>query len=357
MMKKNCGKLILLVGLLLLTLTSCFGDTEKTPDEIAKEPTIVQIENDISKVYEAASKGCVAVYASSNSVASIGSGVVYKNENGLYYVVTNNHVVEDMETYKIYRGGSRYYRASLVGRDPKNDIAVLTFSLDIFGGEEVYVHDIFSYEDDILTPGQTTIAIGCPLSLDYFNTLSTGVISRVTKGLIQTDTQLNPGNSGGGLFNLSGRLIGINTEKEIYTTSKNDDGSTIQIPVEGISFAISIDVVKKCITDIEKKNGVVERPLLGVTVVALNRYLSPANEELLAYLPNTLDQGIIIQDVSDGIAKEHGLRVNDVLLKIDGHEVDNLTDFSYYFNLKLPGDSLTLNIYRDHKEEVITLKL
>lgn len=349
-----------MLSILVFSLTSCFDDTEKTPDEIEKEPTIVQIENEISTVYETASKGCVAVYATTENEGSIGSGVIYKEENGMYYVVTNNHVVEDMTTFRIYRGGARYYRASLVGRDPKNDIAVLTFSLDLFGGDEIYVHDIFSYKEDLIKPGQTTIAIGCPLSLDYFNTVSTGVVSRVSTGIIQTNTELNPGNSGGGLFNLSGRLIGINTEKEIYTSGKNDNNAVIQIPVEGISFAISLDVVKKCILDIEAKNDVITRPTLGISVMALNRYISnDAYESLIQYLPNTMDQGIIIQEVSDGIAKRYGLLQHDVFLTVEGHEVTTLQELSYYLNLKMVGDTFTVTIYRQStgKEEEIVLKL
>ena len=99
----------------------------------------------------------VGIVAESLDSGATGSGVIYKYDEakGLYYVVTNSHVIEDMTKFKIFRGGSNYYDAKLVGNDVSNDIAVLTFSLDLFGGD-VYVHDIFNYKDEIVTVGQTT---------------------------------------------------------------------------------------------------------------------------------------------------------------------------------------------------------
>ena len=179
-MKRKIIAFIFSIGV-IFSLTSCFDlSGNKTPDTIEKEPTYVQIENEISAVYEQAQKGCVGIYGSNNDSASGGSGVVYKEENGMYYVVTNAHVIDEMTKVQIHLGGVKYYTASVVGKDTKNDIAVLKFSLDLFGGE-VYVHDIFNYEsEDIVKVGQTTLAIGCPLDLDNFNVLTTGVVSKVT---------------------------------------------------------------------------------------------------------------------------------------------------------------------------------
>ncbi|MDE7214134.1 MAG: trypsin-like peptidase domain-containing protein, partial [Anaeroplasmataceae bacterium] len=272
--KKWIGVSLCVLSLFLMV--GCFGTTEKKPTKIEQEnPTIIEIQNDITEVYKKISTGCVGIYATSASKGSVGSGVVYKKDkNGLYYVVTNHHVIEGMSKVRIYRGGSRYIKAEVVGSDAKNDIAVLTFSLDIFGGDEPYVIDIFNYDDEIITVGQTVLAIGCPLGLENYNTLTTGVVSRITKSQIQTNAEINPGNSGGGLFNAAGRLIGINSQKEVYTTGE-ENGMTTEIPVEGLGFAIHIDVVKKCIQDIENKKGEIVRPLLGITVIAVNKYISP----------------------------------------------------------------------------------
>jgi serine protease Do len=155
----------LLIGFAALSLASCSLTSTRYVDEINENTTVVQIQSSITETYNKVSKGCVGIYASNDESGSIGSGVVYKEVNGVYYVVTNAHVVEDMNTFKIYLGGTKYYSANLVGKDTKNDIAVLTFSLDLHGGD-IYVIDIFNYEiDDSIVVGQTTLAIGCPLDL------------------------------------------------------------------------------------------------------------------------------------------------------------------------------------------------
>ena len=348
-----------LVVLCLCLFTGCsFGSTTQTPNKIEQEPTIVEIQNEISEVYKKISKGCVGIYATSSTVGSTGSGVVYKNVNGLYYVVTNYHVIEDMNTVRIYRGGSRYLKASVVGFDKKNDIAVLTFSLDLFGGDEVYINDIFSYDEEIVSVGQTVLAIGCPLGLENFNTLTTGVVSRITKSQIQTNAEINPGNSGGGLFNVSGRLIGINTQKEVYTQS-NENGVVMDIPVEGLGYAISLKVVKKCIQDIEAKKGEVSRPLLGLQVVAVNRYVHSSEiENLVELLPNTLDQGIVITKVDSGSTGSiAGLKMNDIIIKANDTEIESLLDLSSIMDLVVIGDELHLEVYRSSEKQTRTFDI
>ncbi len=351
-MKRRMILMVLFLGLSLL-LVGCFEEKTKDPTLVEEEPTIVQIQNEITDVYKKVSYGCVGVYASNGNTVATGSGVVYKNDNGLYYVVTNNHVVEGKSSFRIYRGGTKYYRSTLVGTDPTNDIAVLTFSLDLYGGDEVYVQDIFNYEEELVIPGQTVLAIGCPISMDYYNTLTTGVVSRMSNGWVQTNAEMNPGNSGGGLFNLSGRLIGLVTQKEIYIKEGND-----KIPAEGIGFAISLDVITSSIQAIEKTNAVVVRPTLGCVVNPVNRYLADS-ASYLNYLPNTVDQALIVTSIANGPALLAGLKVNDVILKVDGNEVTTLQNLEYYLRLKNIHDSITLTIYRVSvgKESTITFNL
>ncbi len=348
---KKIKSLCLIILFSLFYLTGCSFVSTNEPTKVEKE--IVEIQNDITEVYKKISTGCVGIYASNDKNASVGSGVVYKEENNLYYVVTNNHVVEDMTSIRIYRGGSKYLRANLIGTDAKNDIAVLTFSLDIFGGSDVYVQDIFNYDEEIISVGQTVLAIGCPLGLENFNTLTTGVVSRITKTQIQTNAEINPGNSGGGLFNASGRLIGINTQKEVYTQSE-ENGNIINIPVEGIGFAIHLDVVKKCIKDIEKKNSSITRPTLGLTVQPVNRYISTDNVSLL---PNTIDQALVVIEVSDGVANKAGIKPNDVILKANDTNIESSDELSSILNLLLSNDILKLEIYRPSTNEFMVFNI
>jgi serine protease Do len=348
----------ILFGILLLimsfSLTSCLE--QLLPDTVEKEPEVVQLENTVSDIYDKVSPGCVGVYATNASNgASVGSGVVYKEENGTYYLVTNHHVVKDMTTFKVYRGGTKYYRATVVGTDSHNDIAVLTFSLDLLGGEPIYINDIFSYDEEIVKVGQTAIAIGCPLGLENYNTLTTGVVSRVSKTQIQTNAEINPGNSGGGLFNLSGRLIGINTEKKTYTTATDETGQSSTIPVEGIAYAIPLSIVKKCITDIESSKADIARPKLGITVTAINRYVSEST--YVKHLPNSNDAGIIVIDAGSGVAYDAGLKVNDIILSMNNEEVYNLDDLSYFMSLVKVGETIKLNIYRSTTGKTLELSI
>lgn len=346
-------KILGIVLLLTLCLTSCMGVLYPTTDQ--KEPSVVQVSNEISELYDKISTGCVGIYGKNGEQGSIGSGVVYKENNGTYYVVTNNHVIKDMKELKIYRGGSKYYRASVVGTDVHNDLAVLTFTLDLFGGSEVYIHDIFSYDEEIVKVGQTAIAIGCPLGLENFNTLTTGVVSRVTRNEIQTNAEINPGNSGGGLFNLAGRLIGINTEKKTYTTATNEDGSVSQIPVEGVSFAIPLSIIKNSINDIERFGTDISRPKLGITVTAINRYIS--EYDYTKHLPNTSEAGVIVVDAGDGVAKQAGIKVSDIILKMNDVEVYSLEELSYVMSQVNVGDTLKLEIYRSSTGQVQTINV
>lgn len=338
-------------------LASCglFSSSEKEPTKIEKE--IVEVQSTITETYKKISTGCVGIYATSGDTGSVGSGVVYKEDKGVYYVVTNHHVIEGMRTVRIYRGGSKYFKASVVGSDPKNDIAVLTFSLDLFGGEDVYIHDIFNYDDEIVSVGQTVMAIGCPLGLENFNTLTTGVVSRVTKSEIQTNAEINPGNSGGGLFNAAGRLIGINSSKEVYTQS-NENGVIVDIPVEGLGYAISLRVVKKCITDIENKRTEINRPLLGITVLPVNRYLpSKEAEPYIPLLPNSMDEGVFVTNLNSGVAQKAGVLENDIILKANENDIVTTNDLSNVLNLLLAGDKLTLEVYRISEQKTVTIDI
>lgn len=340
-MKKKLLLCLLLSGLFIFAGCSLVSDQE--PTKIEKE--IVQIESTITDIFEEVSPACVGIYATSHTSGSSGSGVIYREDKGKYYVVTNNHVVEGMTKVQIYLGGTKYYTAQVVGTDPKNDIAVLTFSLDLFGGN-VTVIDFLNYTDEIVIPGQTAIAIGCPLGLQNFNTVTTGIVSKVTTAHIQTNTDINPGNSGGGLFNASGRLIGIVTEKEVYTSGTDTNGNTISVPIQGIGYAIALNVVKKCVQDIESKATIIERPVIGIEVKAINRYVSSSEQEI-DLLPNSMDQGLLIVNViEDSAAAKAGVKNDDVILSVDGQAITSLDDLGTLVGLKLSGDTLTLEIYR-----------
>lgn len=352
-------KIIFIVNILIcaLSLSACtssigidYVETENT--------TYTKIENDVTSVYETVSKGCVGIYASNEDSAGSGSGVIYKKNGDTYYVVTNAHVVEDMTTYKIYLGGIKYYTADLIGYDSTNDVAVLTFNLDLLDSDiEIYVNEISTDNTDVVSNGQTVIAIGCPLDITNYNVCSTGVVSYVESEKIMHTAAINPGNSGGGLFNLSGRLIGLNFEKEVYTTSSSESGITTQIPVEGMGYAISMDVVKQCIDDIEEANTNVTRPLLGITVYGINTYLNTTSE-YLEYIPAGAEYGLVVGAVTEnGNGANGGILVNDCILKVNDTTITSVTAISEVLHKSKNGDTISLYIYRKSSNEYKTLNI
>ncbi len=352
------------IGMAVIFLASCSNSNTTTIGKVSDETVYTQIKNSVSDVYEQVSKGCVGIAVSNNSVSASGSGVIYKKQDDTYYVVTNAHVVEDMTTCRIYFGGTKYNNAKIVGYDTTNDIGVVTFELDLFNQKlekELVVHDFFNYEDtDMLTIGQTVLAIGCPLGLDNYNILTTGVVSSISDTQISTDAAINPGNSGGGLFNLAGRLVGINTEKEVWSygdqkSNYNNTITTDDVPVEGRGFAIALDTVKRCVKEIETKGGKIEHNLkLGITVEVFNYGLNPDNfEQNQSHFPVT-DSAVyfMVTEVEQGsYALKAGIKQYDVLLKVNDKDIEYLTDISDELKFISKGDSLKLTISRKNQDQ------
>ena len=352
-MKKKLFALFLII-FSFLSLASCRNSITNIITKDSEEIEVTKISSSITQVYEKVSKGCVGLMVSDGTKAAIGSGVIYKydSDTEAYYVVTNAHVVEDMTSVKIYFGNSKYNSAEVVGYDSKNDIGVVRFTLDIINTEfkkTIYINDFMNYtENDLVVVGQSVLAIGCPLSLDNFNSLTTGVISSVSETEMYTDALLNPGNSGGGLFNLEGRLIGINNEKTVWTTVTNE-GSTETIPVEGRSRSIPLRIVKNCVSNIESTGGNIVRPLLGITVTTVNKVLNPESIYNV-YLPVSDDQVFfIVTDFNqngESFGKKYGIMLYDVILEVNDKKVVSAATISLELSLITKNDSIKLKVYR-----------
>ena len=352
-------KLLLLPFLVMpLFLTSCnVGIRQKTITNVVvvdgEEIETMRIHNSISDVYKEASKSCVGVYTKSEKTISTGSGVIYKKVGSIYYVVTNQHVIKGQTDFKIFDGDKTYYQATLVGSDSTNDIAVLTFDTDIYGEKREFKPlNIFDEElEDIPTVGQTVIAIGCPLDIENYNSVTAGIVSRYTTERITTDCALNPGNSGGGLFNINGKLLGICNSGMVWTNT--EDG---QIPVEGEGYAISNYIVKKCITDIENAKGEIVRPVLGITVTTVNSMVGGENYIAVKdYLPlgeEDIAYTVVLSVVYDSLAYEAGILANDVILEINDTKITKTTDIGSILHLANKGDVIKLKIYRKGAQEL-----
>ncbi|MGX6423838.1 S1C family serine protease [Streptococcus infantarius] len=291
------------------------------------------------------------------SIASEGSGVIYKKDGNSAYVVTNNHVVDGASQIEIMLSDGTKVVGELVGTDTYSDIAVVKIASD-------KVTTVAEFADsDKVTVGETAIAIGSPLGTDYANSVTQGIISSLSRTVtmtnddgdtistnaIQTDAAINPGNSGGALINIEGQVIGINSSK-ISSTSDSGSGNS----VEGMGFAIPANDVVKIINQLEA-NGKVIRPALGITMANLSDLSTTTISRL--NIPTSVTSGIVVASVQSGMPAEGTLKKYDVITAIDDKDVSSITDLQSVLYGHSTGDSIKVTFYRGTDKKTETIKL
>ncbi len=268
----------------------------------------------------------------------LGSGVIISNDG---YIVTNNHVIDGAEKLEVTLNDNRKFNATLVGTDPNTDVALLKINA------KGLTYIPFGNSDNVKV-GEWVVAVGNPFGLN--STVTAGIVSAKARGLnkgnmglesfIQHDAAVNPGNSGGALVNTNGELIGINTM--IYSQT----GS-----FSGYSFAIPSLVVKKIVTDIQQY-GSVQRAVLGIQFTELDA--DKAREEGIS----ATTEGVYVNKVNNGSsAKEAGIRVGDVIVKLNGHDIKNGAQMLEQMSKLRPGDKVEVKYYRDNKLKSTTVTL
>ena len=254
------------------------------------------------------------------------------------YVLTNAHVVEQAREVTVRTTDRREYRAKVIGADPRTDVAVLKID-----GKDLPHVRIGSPAG--LRAGEWVIAIGSPFGFD--NSVTAGIVSATARSLpgdaytpfIQTDVAVNPGNSGGPLFNLRGEVIGINSQ--IYSRTGG---------YQGVSFAIPIDVA------INVKNqlvasGRVERGRIGVTIQDVNQALADS-------FRLSRPRGALVSQVeAGGPADKAGLKPGDVILAVDGRLVERSSELPPAIAAIKPGKQVTLKIWRGRSERDIRIRI
>ena len=291
------------------------------------------------------------------SIASEGSGVIYKKDGNSAYVVTNNHVVDGASQIEIMLSDGTKVVGELVGTDTYSDIAVVKIASD-------KVTTVAEFADsDKVTVGETAIAIGSPLGTDYANSVTQGIVSSLSRKVtmtndegdtistnaIQTDAAINPGNSGGALINIEGQVIGINSSK-ISSTSDSGSGNS----VEGMGFAIPANDVVKIINQLEA-NGKVIRPALGITMANLSDLSTTTISRL--NIPTSVTSGIVVASVQSGMPAEGTLKKYDVITAIDDKDVSSTTDLQSVLYGHSIGDSIKVTFYRGTDKKTETIKL
>ncbi len=268
-----------------------------------------------------------------------GSGVIYTSDG---YILTNNHVVEFADEYEVTLYDNREFRARLVGRDPNTDMAVIKIDATDLPAIEI------GNSDDVRV-GEWALAVGNPF--DLTSTVTAGIISakgrdiNIIKGgtpiesFLQTDAAVNPGNSGGALIDVNGKLIGIN--------------SAIATPTgvfAGYSFAIPVNLVKRIADDL-MKYGEYRRAYLGVNVATMDTHV--ANELGLPFA-----QGVVITSLDPiGSGAEAGLHEKDVVTKVDGKTVTTTSELMELLGRSKVGETLTLNVLRTGENKQVPVRL
>jgi serine protease Do len=273
---------------------------------------------------------------------ALGSGVIIDSKNG--YILTNNHVVDDVDGIKIRLIDKREFEASIVGTDPKSDLAVLQI-------EASDLTDIKLGNSEKMRVGEWVMAVGSPFSENLSHTVTTGIVSALGRSnimnsqsyedFIQTDAAINPGNSGGALLNMDGDLIGINTAIATGGSGRSN---------RGVGFAIPSNMANRIMGDLIDK-GYVTRSWLGV-------YIQELDSETAEALDIDIRNGALITDVVDGSpAEESGIQEGDVIIEFDGESIANPANLKNVVSLTAPNSSSIVKVLRDGSEKKLKVIL
>ena len=304
----------------------------------------------IDKIYDAT----VMINNYNNSkITNTGSGFIYKVDDNYGYVLTNHHVIEQAKKITLFLTDDEEIEAKILGSDKYLDLAVLRI-------DRKYVKRVASIgKNSECILGEEVFAVGSPLGYEYRGTVTNGIISGLNRlvevsvsgegddwvmEVIQTNTAVNPGNSGGPLVNANGEVIGIISLK------------LVQNSVEGMGFAIPIEYAMNHVELLEKGEKI-ERPLLGISMLnvessfALEKYYNITIDEKIT-------QGVVVIEISkDSGASKSSLKKGDVITQINGKNASNVAYLKYLLYKHNIGDTIELTYYRDgeYKTTKITL--
>lgn len=273
---------------------------------------------------------------------SSGSGVIFSSDG---YIVTNNHVVASAERIEVAYN-KRIYPAELIGTDPSTDLAVIKIN-------ETNLPAVTIGNSKNLQVGEWVVAVGNPFTLS--STVTVGIVSAKGRRIgilqdkfpiesfIQTDAAINPGNSGGALVDKNGDLVGINTAILSRTGSYT-----------GYAFAVPVDIAKKVFDDLVKY-GVVQKAVFGANVVEYD-YESARKYDINTNVKSY--NGVLLERLErDGPANAAGLKLGDVIIKVNGVDVNSQSAFEEELSYRYPGDKITVSYLRDNKPGTASVTL
>ena len=273
---------------------------------------------------------------------ALGSGVIVDSKNG--YILTNNHVVDDMDGIRVKLIDKREFDATIIGTDPKSDLAVLKIDAE-------NLDDIDIGDSESIRVGEWVMAVGSPFSENLSHTVTTGIVSAIGRSnilnsgsyedFIQTDAAINPGNSGGALLNMDGDLIGINTA---IATGGYEKGN------RGVGFAIPSNMAQRIMSDLIDK-GYVTRSWLGVIIQELD------NETAEALDIETRNGALIADVVKDSPAEDAGMQEGDVIVEFNGKPIANTANLKNVVSLTAPESTNRVKVIRNGSPRTVKVTL
>ncbi|MDE7097916.1 MAG: trypsin-like peptidase domain-containing protein [Ruminococcus sp.] len=321
--------------------------TEQVVEKVL--PAVVGIQSEFTTTSDNRN-GYFFGYNMPSESTSVGTGTgVIITENG--YIVTNAHVIYDSQygsglanNISVLLDDNKTYDAEVIGYDVDCDLAVIKINAEGLTPAEFG-------NSDALKLGESVTAIGNPLGFELMNTVTSGIISGLNRNitindksmnLIQTDTAINSGNSGGPLINKYGQVIGINSSK--MSSSYGSEAS-----IEGIGFAIPSNEASKIVDDIMKYGYVTGKPQLGISCQDVT--------ETVSRMYN-MPIGVYVVEVTKGSASDKaGLKSGDIITEIDGEKVTTSDELNTQKNLHSAGDTIKVTYIRNGEEYETTVEL
>ena len=295
----------------------------------------------------------VKTYNSSRAKGS-GSGFIYKISGDSAYILTNHHVVDGGNKWTVITSTDEEIEGNVLGSDQYLDLAVIKVK------KKDYMTAVNVLPSDKkISLGETVFTIGAPVGYEYRGTVTNGIVSGLNRlvevsvknslqsdyviEVIQTNTAVNPGNSGGPLFNSNGEVIGIISMKLVENS------------IEGMGFAIPIDYAMSHISTLEKGDKI-DRPLIGISMLNVSDTYALFQNRIT--LPEDVTEGVVVVEVAEKSgAANSDLKKGDVITKLNGSAVKNSAYLKYLLYKYNPGDTVTVTYNRNGKVSTTKVKL
>ena len=357
--KDSSVAVVLVFSILLSFVCGAIGAylmvSNYTVESVVKNITTSElVETSISTSVDKVYGSTVVIVAYKNGkLISTGTGFVYKKDSKNAYIMTNNHVIDDADLVKVeFNDKSEKIEAKIIGGEVYSDIAVLTIDVKDVGDAV----EIGNSEE--LKLGDTIFTVGSPMGITYKGTITKGIVSGKDRmvevnltgnttdyymKVIQIDAAVNPGNSGGPLCDVSGKVIGIISLK------------IVKDEVGGMGFAIPIEDALKYANAMEE-GGEIARPYIGISMLDLSEEYYLWQNRIT--IPDGVDEGIAILEVVSGSpADKAGLKKGDIIVKLGDEDVSSLAEFRYELYRHDIGEKVSVTYYRNGKKDSTTITL